>query len=78
MGEVLFEFVQVGQLMRVAAIDVDTGMEVVIMAPLQVTREQMQTVALAKLRTRLGRASTQDRHQAAPPGHRSHVMDRKV
>lgn len=53
-GEVYFEFVQVGQQMRVSAIDADTNTEIVIVAPVTATRQQMQTVALAKLRRRLG------------------------
>ena len=53
-GEVLFEFMQVGQQMRVAAIDEATGIEVVVVAPLTASRLQMQRVAMAKLRKRLG------------------------
>ncbi|HHY49632.1 MAG TPA: hypothetical protein GYA10_07780, partial [Alphaproteobacteria bacterium] len=41
-GEVLFEFTQLGQQMRVAAIDPATSTEVVIIAPLTATRIQMQ------------------------------------
>jgi hypothetical protein len=52
--EVLFEFTQLGQQMRVAAIDAASGIEVVVIAPLSATRYQMQTLALAKLRRRLG------------------------
>lgn len=52
-GEVLFEFAQLGQQMRVAAIDAATSTEVVIIAPLTATRLQMQTIALAKLRRKL-------------------------
>jgi hypothetical protein len=53
-GEVYFEFVQVGQQMRVAAVDAATGTEVIVIAPVQATRTQMQQIALAKLRKRLG------------------------
>ena len=53
-AEVLFEFVQVGPQMRVAAIHVPTGTEVVVITPVSATRSQMQQVALAKLRKRLG------------------------
>jgi hypothetical protein len=52
-GEVYFEFVQVGQQMRVAAIDVATTTEVVVIAPASATRTQMQQLALAKLRRKL-------------------------
>ncbi|HEY4202168.1 MAG TPA: serine hydroxymethyltransferase [Devosiaceae bacterium] len=52
-GQILFEFTQVGQQMRVAAIDVATQIEVVVIAPLSASRLQMQTVAKAKLQRRL-------------------------
>jgi hypothetical protein len=55
-GEVYFEFVQLGQQMRVAAIDADSGTEVVVIAPAMATRPQMQQLALAKLRKKLGEA----------------------
>ena len=53
-AEIFFEFTQVGQQMRVAAIDGRTGIEVVVIAPLSATKLQMQTLALAKLKKRLG------------------------
>ena len=53
-GRVLFEFTQVGQQTRVAAIDEATGTEVVVIAPLSATRFQMQSLALGKLKRRLG------------------------
>ncbi|WP_236897494.1 DUF6898 family protein [Devosia sp. SL43] len=40
--------------MRVAAIDADTGIEVIVVTPVSATKLQMQQVALAKLRKRLG------------------------
>lgn len=56
MGEVYFEFSQVGRQMRVAAIDADSGAEVVVIAPVTATKTQMQQLALAKLRKKLGEA----------------------
>jgi len=53
-GEVFFEFIQVGQQMRVSAIDADTGVEVVVVAPVVATPIQMQQLAMAKLRRKLG------------------------
>ena len=53
-GEVLFEYVRVGAQMRVSAIDSRTGTEVVIVAPANAPRHQIQQVALAKLRRKLG------------------------
>ena len=58
-GEVYFEFSQVGRQMRVAAIDVDTGVEVIVITPVSATKLQMQQLALAKLRKRLS--------EGAPP-----------
>ncbi|ODT75881.1 MAG: hypothetical protein ABS76_32820 [Pelagibacterium sp. SCN 64-44] len=52
-GAVLFEFVQIGQQMRVAAIDEATGVEVVVIAPLNAARGHMERLALAKLRRKL-------------------------
>lgn len=59
-GEVLFEFTQLGQQMRVAAIDAATGTEVVIVAPLTATRLQMQSIALAKLKRKLAEESANE------------------
>lgn len=56
-GRVLFEFTQVGQQLRVVAIDEATSIEVVLIAPLTATRPQMQQLALAKLRRRLTETS---------------------
>ena len=53
-GRVLFEFTQLGQQMRVAAIDEASGTEVVVICPLQLGPTQMQRMALAKLRHKLG------------------------
>jgi hypothetical protein len=52
-GEVLFEYVRVGAQMRVSAIDAKTGTEVVIVAPANAPRHQIQQVAMAKLRRKL-------------------------
>ena len=53
-GEVYFEMVQVGQQMRVAAIDAATGIEVIVITPVAATKLQMQQMALAKLRKKMG------------------------
>ena len=57
-GEVYFEFVQVGQQMRVAAIDAATGIEVIVITPVKASKLQMQQMALAKLRKKLAEAAT--------------------
>jgi hypothetical protein len=61
-GEVYFEFVQVGQQMRVAAIDAATGTEIIVITPVSASKHQMQQVALAKLRKKLA-----DSAPARPP-----------
>jgi hypothetical protein len=55
-GRVLFEFIQAGGQMRIAAIDEATGIEVVVIAPLSATQRQMEQLAMAKLRRRLQQA----------------------
>ncbi|WP_108460130.1 DUF6898 family protein [Devosia naphthalenivorans] len=55
-GEVLFEFVQMGQQMRVAAIDTNSGTEVIVITPVNASKTQMQQLALAKLRKKLSAA----------------------
>ena len=57
--EVYFEFTAVGTVMKVAAIDAETGLEVTVMGPVRASRADLQTLALAKLRNRL--AATQNR-----------------
>jgi hypothetical protein len=51
---VFFEFTQLGQQYRVAAIDEATGTEVVVICPPQLGQAQMQRLALQKLRHKLG------------------------
>lgn len=55
-NEVYFECRQIGGQMRVAATDAKTGIEVIVIAPVTATQIQMQSVALAKLRRRLGQS----------------------
>lgn len=52
-GEVLFEFRHAGQQVRVTAIDADSGVEVVVIAPVTASQAQMKSIALAKLQRRL-------------------------
>lgn len=51
--EILFEFTAVGAVMKVAAIDAETGIEVVVMGPVHATRADLQKLAIAKLKRRL-------------------------
>jgi hypothetical protein len=51
--EVLFEFKQVGSVVRVAAIDAVSGLEVTVMGPATASRSDLQKLALNKLKGRL-------------------------
>jgi hypothetical protein len=51
--EVLFEFTVIGTVVKVAAIDAATGIEVSVMGPAHALRADLQKLALAKLNTRL-------------------------
>ncbi len=57
--EVYFEFVSLGKQIRVAAIDPDTGTEVVIIAPASASQHDMQRIATAKLQRKLERDKNQ-------------------
>lgn len=52
-SEILLEFTKVGKQMRVAAIHVATDTEVIAIAPANATRQQMQQLALGKLKRRM-------------------------
>ena len=67
-GEVYFEFVQVGQQMRVAAIDAATGVEVIVITPVSASKHQMQQMALAKLRRKLDEGAAATPAGAPSPG----------
>ncbi|MDR4305139.1 hypothetical protein IHQ68_00660 [Chelatococcus sambhunathii] len=54
-GEVLFEFMTRGNATRCAAIDVATGVEVVVVGPPSAIETQLKAVALRKLRARIAR-----------------------
>ena len=53
--EVIFEFIQAGNCIKVVAIDVVTGLEVSIMGPKAATQEHLQQTALSKLHYQLRR-----------------------
>ncbi len=48
-GEVIFEITTIGDVQRVAAIDVATGVEVVIQAPANAALADVRALALRKL-----------------------------
>jgi hypothetical protein len=49
-GEILFEFSRLGNVMRVTAIDADTNTEIVIAGPATAPKAMLQNTALQKLR----------------------------
>ncbi len=53
--EVLFEFTVIGPVIKVAAIDAESGIEVTVMGPVHASRADLQKLALAKLKKRLSR-----------------------
>lgn len=65
--EYLIEFIEIGQAVRVAAIDTETGEEVVIQAPKTASREDMKRLAVAKLNRKLG-ISPVRAHKKKRPG----------
>jgi MinD-like ATPase involved in chromosome partitioning or flagellar assembly len=48
--EIIIETQRIGAILRVAAVDVATGTEVVFQAPASATRESIQRLAASKLR----------------------------
>jgi hypothetical protein len=52
-GEVIIEMRPIGAVVRVAAIDVATGTEVVVMGPASASPQSLEQVAIAKLKRRL-------------------------
>lgn len=52
-SEVIVEMRPVGSVVRVAAVDVATGTEVVVMGPASASQQTLEQVAIAKLRRKL-------------------------
>ncbi len=55
--EILFEFTVVGPVVRVAAIDAATGIEISVMGPASAAQSDLQKLAIAKLKARLAAPS---------------------
>jgi hypothetical protein len=55
--EVFFEFTAIGTVVKVAAIDAQTGLEVVVMGPVHAARADLQRLALQKLRAQLAKVA---------------------
>lgn len=65
--EIIFETVRIGDAQRMAAVDVATGVEVVVMAPAGAALEDVQALALRKLERALaGEGGGED--AKPPPG----------
>jgi hypothetical protein len=60
-GEVLFEHVQIGTIVRVTAIDAATGTEVVIQGPANIGTAALQRTAMAKLEYVLKKQQAENR-----------------
>ena len=56
--EVYFEFIAIGAVVKVMAIDAATGTEVSVMGPANAARSDLEQLALAKLKARLLREAT--------------------
>jgi hypothetical protein len=54
-GEIYYEFLVVGQSVKVTAVDAATGVEAVVIGPVHASRDQLQGIARAKLLRRLSR-----------------------
>lgn len=61
LGEVYFEFTPVGAVVKVAAIDAATGIEVTVMGPSHAAQAHLERLALQKLRARLAREDAKNR-----------------
>jgi hypothetical protein len=53
-GEVIFEITRIGDVQRVAAVHVASGVEVVVQAPAQAALADVRALALRKLERALG------------------------
>jgi hypothetical protein len=45
----IFEFIQKGNFMRVAAVDVKTGTEAIVVVPSDISQKEMESLAYKKL-----------------------------
>ncbi len=58
-GEVYIEFKQIGQAIKVTAVDAATGLEVIIMGPASAAQTHLQKVAIDKLKMQLKKAEAE-------------------
>lgn len=64
--EVIFEFSPIGASVKVTAVDVATGIEVVVIGPAAATQHELERIAVQKLRYRLGKENGTP-HETEPP-----------
>ena len=64
--EIIFEFIAVGDSVRVAAVDVETGEEVFVTGPANTPQNDLERIAARKLARRLGLVSSDDVDEQAP------------
>jgi hypothetical protein len=57
-GEIIIEIQRIGAILRVAAVDVATGIEVTFQAPASATRASIDRLAASKLRYVMNKAAT--------------------
>ena len=74
-GEIYIEYKQVGQAMKVIAVDAATGTEVTIMGPASAAQTDLQRIAVRKLQAQLEKDSGKgkaepddDTGEGGPPG----------
>ncbi len=58
-GEVYIEFKQIGQAIKVTAVDAATGLEVIIMGPASAAQTHLQKVAIDKLKMQMKKAEAE-------------------
>lgn len=66
--EVIFEITRLGDVQRVAAIDVETGTEVVVQAPAQAGLADVRALAMRKLERALAGGGEQSEQAVDPRG----------
>lgn len=64
-GEIYIEYKQVGQTMKVTAVDAISGLEAVIMGPASTAQSQLQKIAVQKLKMLLKKADEDKESDAA-------------
>jgi len=65
--EIYIEYKQVGQAMKVTAVDAETGLEVVIMGPASAAQTHLQKIAVQKLEMQLKKDSDQPEEEPPSP-----------